>query len=675
MAGEVDPPVTESVFAQAVLAAAPHGGSCEVLRLAEGKLWTSGADGRLACSSHEGDTLSRNWAQKISKRLDSPTAAISLDGRLLAVAEETQAGFQVWVHELDAKGRMSLQKPRNAGRFTLNIRHLSWHQTLPYLCISTDDGKLDVWWEESQGSSTTASRRQLLKGLEGGVRCAALDPQSKLLAAAFTSGQLVILSFPEAAEKYRSTLWPKSVSGSGHLRLSWQPNGKRLALPGLRSLRLLPRDFGEVQELTGGHRYSTTMAVWSPSGEVLASASLEAVALWSNDCLQRIFEFKVEPSSFAWGGQLLAVGTKTGQVALLPALVHTDTANTTTGPSEKETKEEVAEVKEAEETKSADAEPSTPLEKRTELFQPAVQMKFQPGSTHRGRRRLLAWNEHGCLKLVIGSKHRLVEVDYYKCRDPSSLREIKADGVEIGALGPGLCALASSRHVAVHWAQSSFEHLVPDGQCAQPEVEPQLHFALFDLQKNDKICGCLPISPHSTLRWIGFSAEEQPLTLDSGGVLRAMLSTSSKSWIPVAEVGHECKLWPVEAGGGVLRCMEVRAGEEPQVAAQRLTTVPYNLPVGFESDAAAGALLKQLVRSKRGRSRSDAFSLQLFEEHVKLKDQELAYDVARCYLTQGSEQLSLARSMAEKSELHELALKLSQLIEGGERPAKRRLGS
>ncbi|CAK8997526.1 unnamed protein product [Durusdinium trenchii] len=622
MAGEVDPPVTESVFAQAVLAAAPHGGSCEVLRLAEGKLWTSGADGRLACSSHEGDTLSRNWAQKISKRLDSPTAAISLDGRLLAVAEETQAGFQVWVHELDAKGRMSLQKPRNAGRFTLNIRHLSWHQTLPYLCISTDDGKLDVWWEESQGSSTTASRRQLLKGLEGGVRCAALDPQSKLLAAAFTSGQLVILSFPEAAEKYRSTLWPKTVSGSGHLRLSWQPNGKRLALPGLRSLRLLPRDFGEVQELTGGHRYSTTMAVWSPSGEVLASASLEAVALWSNDCLQRIFEFKVEPSSFAWGGQLLAVGTKTGQVALLPALVHTDTANTTTGPSEKETKEEVAEVKEvsevcsasekqAEETKSADAEPSTPLEKRTELFQPAVQMKFQPGSTHRGRRRLLAWNEHGCLKLVIGSKHRLVEVDYYKCRDPSSLREIKADGVEIGALGPGLCALASSRHVAVHWAQSSFEHLVPDGQCvealavsrsfvaffaspqrflhiftpaftriaeldmphdivsmvafdqmlfcvfqAQPEVEPQLHFALFDLQKNDKICGCLPISPHSTLRWIGFSAEEQPLTLDSGGVLRAMLSTSSKSWIPVAEVGHECKLWPVEAGGGVLRCME-----------------------------------------------------------------------------------------------------------------------
>ena len=149
MAGEVDP--AAGVFAQVVLAAAPHGGSCEVLRLLEDKVWSSGADGRLACSSFEGvlvldffsrfsrflsgvevriqltpwcsgcsastsmldrfpsfrplisislcpatagDVLSRNWAQKLSKSLDSPTAAISFDGRLLAVAEETEAGFQ-----------------------------------------------------------------------------------------------------------------------------------------------------------------------------------------------------------------------------------------------------------------------------------------------------------------------------------------------------------------------------------------------------------------------------------------------------------------------------------------------------------------------------------------------------------------------------------------------------
>ena len=43
----------------------------------------------------KGETLGRNWAQRISKlSTETPTAAISSDGRLLAVAEDTDAGFQ-----------------------------------------------------------------------------------------------------------------------------------------------------------------------------------------------------------------------------------------------------------------------------------------------------------------------------------------------------------------------------------------------------------------------------------------------------------------------------------------------------------------------------------------------------------------------------------------------------
>lgn len=116
----------DSVFAQVTLTAAPHAKNCEVLRFSEEKLWTCGVDGRLACSSFEGgrmfgmfgilddigmilgrfqahqvlkwagETLGRNWAQRISKlSTETPTAAISSDGRLLAVAEDTDAGFQV----------------------------------------------------------------------------------------------------------------------------------------------------------------------------------------------------------------------------------------------------------------------------------------------------------------------------------------------------------------------------------------------------------------------------------------------------------------------------------------------------------------------------------------------------------------------------------------------------
>ena len=243
-----------------------------------------------------------------------------------------------------------------------------------------------------------------------------------------------------------------------------------------------------------------------------------------------------------------------------------------------------------------------------------VQLKFQPGATSRGRKRFLAWNEHGCLKLVISnsSQHRHVQMDYYKCQGPTC-REIKANGVEIGALGPGLCALASPTHLTVHLAMSlltssepsSFEHRVASGErieavavsrsfvaifvsprrflhiftpqfvpiarralrldiismvasekflfcvfqapAESPELpkepqELQLHFGIFDVEKNDKIsCGRLAISPRSTLRWIGFSAEMQPLTLDSAGVLRAMMDkTASKSWSTIADLGSEC---------------------------------------------------------------------------------------------------------------------------------------
>ena len=50
----MDDEKSESVFVQVALASAPHAKNCEVLRFSEEKLWTCGADGRLACSSYEG---------------------------------------------------------------------------------------------------------------------------------------------------------------------------------------------------------------------------------------------------------------------------------------------------------------------------------------------------------------------------------------------------------------------------------------------------------------------------------------------------------------------------------------------------------------------------------------------------------------------------------------------
>ena len=110
--------------------------------------------------------------------------------------------------------------------------------------------------------------------------------------------------------------------------------------------------------------------------------------------------------------------------------------------------------------------------------------------------------------------------------------------------------------------------------------------------------------------------------------------------------------------------MEVRPGEEPKVAAQRLTTINYKLPVsldGLDADKASGALLKQFLSSKKIQRDS---ILRLFEESVKLKDQEVALDIARCYLGQGHKSMKSLVQSAEKAGLKDLALRLeTELID------------
>jgi hypothetical protein len=60
--------------------------------------------------------------------------------------------------------------------------------------------------------------------------------------------------------------------------------------------------------------------------------------------------------------------------------------------------------------------------------------------------------------------------------------------------------------------------------------------------------------------------------------------------------------------------------------------------------------------------------VRLFEEHVKLKDQEVALDIARCYLG-GHKSMKSMKSLkslvqsAEKAGLNDLALRLETLTD------------
>ncbi|CAE7381615.1 wdhd1 [Symbiodinium sp. CCMP2592] len=764
---------SEAEAEQAVLHLAPHKGTCDALYFSadRSRLLTAGADGRLACleTQKKETSMSRSWAQKITHSLRVTAAAVSSDARMLAVAEETASGFQAWVHLLDSKGRIVQgQKPRIAGRFTLDIRHLSWHPSLPYLCIATDDGKVDIW-HESKG------RKQLLKGggpvASGGVRCACLDDKAEKIAAAFASGDLAVVDVETSKEQFRSKLWPKSVGGSERLSMSWAPNGGYLALPGEQSVRLMSRDCKETVQLEGGHRFSTTIASWSPSGHVLVSASAEAVAVWAHQRLHRIIRFAVEPSSIAWGGcDFIAVGTQAGHFAQLQVLVE--------APADKDQTEvqvpvdAQADAGDSQVSQDVPSAPSLPgagdtneqgeaqqgqqgVEKAPEAKEAPKQQRFQPGATLKGRRRFLAWNGCGALKLMLPSSRpgirpqgAQVEVDYHSWRDPTSVRSFKIEeNVELGAIGPNLFALGSNAcgnstivvHVASPWQQASFRctlalderaealaisssfvaivvspqrylriftpSFVPIGVLSlagdivsmvahgdlllvvfqpKPKREPNLRFMLLNVDRKEKMeAGQLPLSARSTLKWIGFSAEAQALSLDSKGVLRMLCLRGAGenfiggSWIPVAELE---KLWPVQAEEGALSCVESEPKPGPSY---RFKKVPFKLPCDgpmetflrqslmamHRAQATACGLVPSMAvkQKKRGAASRDSTSaLTLLRMFLQSKEEELAMDVVAEFLSRESckaSELQEASAAASTANLPNLAAQLSQLAQ------------
>merc|ERR1711870_150283 len=122
------------------------------------------------------------------------------------------------------------------------------------------------------------------------------------------------------------------------------------------------------------------------------------------------------------------------------------------------------------------------------------------------------------------------------------------------------------------------------------ECDPVLEYSLFGIVGQERLAsGRLPLTPRSTLRWVGFSAEALPLTVDSAGAVRALtlsgavpgLAPAMGDWLPVADLEDGgARLWPVRAENGALQCAEIsKSGDEPRVGQNlKLRDIPYHLP-------------------------------------------------------------------------------------------------
>eukprot|EP00927_Polykrikos_kofoidii_P077462 TRINITY_DN74401_c0_g1_i1.p1 TRINITY_DN74401_c0_g1~~TRINITY_DN74401_c0_g1_i1.p1 ORF type:complete len:898 (+),score=100.06 TRINITY_DN74401_c0_g1_i1:107-2800(+) len=504
---------------------------CEVLHLApEGRhLLSIGTDGRLLSTDLTTEAPTRRWASRVGEPNSELTAvAMSSDFSWLAFSQSHDC--RVWVRPMDLNVGPGSSKILMAGRFTLPVRHLSWHSTEPLLGIATDDGRLVIW----SCGERTVRREFVSKGVGGGVQCVAFDPCGDFLAAAFTGGELVVFRFKERSEHFRKVMWPKTIIGRERLVISWRPDGSALALPGAPSIKLLRRTSFSAPPLLleRGHNHATTLVAWSPvsnatgiGGDLLASISCDAVVIWRPPHLLRVVKPSAEPHSLAWawgsnGAVNCAIGALKGAWALV-SLGEADLQRQTESSCTSTQQSDAAAAKVAAETEFTGAKSDT-LPRDLSFSQattsdgrrvvatpkpcqlPVVEQDpFQPGSTvgYVGggappRRRYLSWNDSGALKFFIGEEPPRsastgkkagqigksgtlghVEVDYSRERGHSSVREIRAlEGLTIGAVGPGVCALAADAtkglparivtHLTKPWERPSFEHILPEGEQA-----------------------------------------------------------------------------------------------------------------------------------------------------------------------------------------------------------------
>ncbi|CAE7832154.1 wdhd1 [Symbiodinium necroappetens] len=250
------------------------------------------------------------------------------------------------------------------------------------------------------------------------------------------------------------------------------------------------------------------------------------------------------------------------------------------------------------------------------------------------------------------------------------------------------------------------------------DEDEELDFRLLDVKtRMERAGGLLPLSEGARLRWIGISTDFVPLTLDTSGVLRALLGIGAGSWggnglnaewTPVLSLADEVPLWVVDAPACSLCVVELLENREPWPRPQQAddedekpclmpffgvggTVAPRRLPwrMTMGSFPAAGEqieaafreqlllrhfqdMLKMDMLSEQQQQEADALEkrcksrmLKLFTQLAKSDEVERAHHVAGKYLAKmegTAKVLEMARTLAEKAKQHKLADEIAALL-------------
>jgi hypothetical protein len=172
-----------------------------------------------------------------------------------------------------------------------------------------------------------------------------------------------------------------------------------------------------------------------------------------------------------------------------------------------------------------------------------------------------------------------------------------------------------------------------------------LEYMLINVQKNKVVIkNSLPISPRSTLTFIGFSKLGFPITYDSEGVLRGLF-IGEYMWTPLfdsrlAEGMNKVNYWPIGLGDDKFYCIILR-GETQPTTNVLINDVPLCIPFA-ELDLERSRMEEKLSREKSmveyltsidenlgNREKSmDQITMQLLAQAAKLEQTQRCLDLS-----------------------------------------------
>eukprot|EP00743_Colponemidia_sp_Colp-15_P005428 GILK01005834.1.p1 GENE.GILK01005834.1~~GILK01005834.1.p1 ORF type:complete len:1072 (+),score=257.64 GILK01005834.1:57-3218(+) len=262
---------------KAVMQHAHVSGMCDITYDMTGKLLFSVGSDTLVC--------------KIDATTGTMVKSMETDDCLTTVAASPEGtGFAFGGASRDAilHNSDSMEFESKLVRCTLGVRHIAFHPKGCYVAVASDDGLKVVNYVSNQLHTIST---------DGCIRSVAWDPRSVYLAAAGSDGSLRLYDMNSWSLKKSLPILPKTDSTSYQLsRISWHPEGTMLAVPGYKEVKLLERDSWKIlAELRDEHTKESSITVWSPNGNYLATAGLDQqLILWDSTTKQSVDRFKVD---------------------------------------------------------------------------------------------------------------------------------------------------------------------------------------------------------------------------------------------------------------------------------------------------------------------------------------------------------------------------------------------